>query len=94
MEVGTGKRNITIAPKKSSSNITAAAKNKIMGLYNQFIAPPPPQHKATTGGLLETDMGNLSLTENNNERQQQLRRESVDLYEWDGNDATITYFSF
>ncbi|EPB91872.1 hypothetical protein HMPREF1544_01165 [Mucor circinelloides 1006PhL] len=44
-----------------------AAKNKIMSLYNQFMAPDQTQQQqgqSSQGGMLETGMGNLSLSDN------------------------------
>lgn len=67
----------------------AAAKNKIMNLYNQFMAGPNDSQNMSgssnnnnrnNGDLLETRMGNLSLTES----QPSPNNASADLYEWDG----------
>ncbi|CAO3621676.1 unnamed protein product [Mucor fragilis] len=44
-----------------------AAKNKIMSLYNQFMAPEQSQQQqgqSSQGGVLESGMGNLSLSDN------------------------------
>jgi hypothetical protein len=60
-----------------------AAKTKIMNLYNQFMAGPSNNQQRQGGGVLETGMGNLSLSDNQPPQQQQ-RGRSVDLYEWDG----------
>ncbi|KAL9538934.1 hypothetical protein MBANPS3_010572 [Mucor bainieri] len=80
-----------------------AAKNKIMSLYNQFMAPDQTQQQqgqSSQGGVLESGMGNLSLSDNQAPPRQQYTAPapqqqarpsqptatsgSVDLYEWDG----------
>lgn len=70
-----------------------------MSLYNQFMAGPSDQQQQqqqrSDNGLLETGVGNLSLSDNDypgrqqQQQQQQynprnVQRGSVDLYEWDG----------
>lgn len=61
-----------------------------MNLYNQFMAGPSDQQR-NNNGLLETGIGNLSLSDNDYPSRQQpnnprnAQRGSVDLYEWDGN---------
>ncbi|KAI8636147.1 hypothetical protein BD408DRAFT_426614 [Parasitella parasitica] len=72
-----------------------AAKNKIMNFYNQFMAPDQTsqqqQGQSSQSGVLESRMGNLSLSDNRPTQQQSrptppsaTSRGSVDLYEWDG----------
>jgi hypothetical protein len=64
-----------------------------MNLYNQFIAGPADQQQSSSSrgaGVLESGMGNLSLSDDQPPRQPQRptapipKRSSVDLYEWDG----------
>jgi hypothetical protein len=64
-----------------------AAKNKIMNLYNQFMAGPNNQGENSRGSdVLESRMGGLSLSDNQQQRPNPPpKRRSVDLYEWDGN---------
>ncbi|KAG2199693.1 hypothetical protein INT47_012829 [Mucor saturninus] len=61
-----------------------AAKNKIMNLYNQFMAADQPS-TSTQSGVLESRMGNLSLSQNQRPVATP-QSVSVDLYEWDGKD--------
>jgi hypothetical protein len=67
-----------------------AAKNKIVNLYNQFMAGPADSSSSRGAGVLETGMGNLRLSDTQQEPRQPPRpnqvpkRHSVDLYEWDG----------
>ncbi|CAO3671399.1 unnamed protein product [Rhizopus stolonifer] len=65
-----------------------AAKNKIMNLYNQFMAPPNDSQQASNSNrsnndLLETRMGGLNLMDSEPQRRSS-NNAPVDLYEWDG----------
>ncbi|KAK4518555.1 uncharacterized protein ATC70_008774 [Mucor velutinosus] len=55
-----------------------AAKNKIMSLYNQFMAPDQAQQQqgqSSQGGILESGIGNLSLSDNQASPQQQQQQQ-------------------
>lgn len=53
-----------------------------MNFYNQLMAPPTEQ-SSSSSGVLESRMGNLSLSENQRPSPT-MKNSSVDLYEWDG----------
>ncbi|KAG2212462.1 hypothetical protein INT46_007999, partial [Mucor plumbeus] len=91
IEAGTGK----YTPKKKKKRhftffsiilniFKIAAKNKIMNLYNQFMAPDQSQQQqgqSSQGGILESGMGNLSLSDNHSSsppptQQQQQQQQS------------------
>lgn len=56
-----------------------------MNLYNQFMAADQPS--SSSSGVLESRMGNLSLS-NNQRPTPNPQNVSVDLYEWDGKGNT------
>ncbi|KAI9260092.1 hypothetical protein EDC94DRAFT_611731 [Helicostylum pulchrum] len=62
-----------------------AAKNKFMNFYNQLMAPPTEQ-AGSSSGVMESRMGNLSLSENQRPSPT-MKNSSVDLYEWDGRET-------
>ncbi|KAI9475603.1 MAG: hypothetical protein EXX96DRAFT_573926 [Benjaminiella poitrasii] len=76
--------------KEKVIEVGTAAKNKIMNLYNQFMAPGPEQQGTSSlrNESIETGMNNLNLSDDaqrqNAPPSQVTTRRSVDLYEWNG----------